>query len=89
MGPITDPNLPWVLLGRARMHARLVAERNHARREELVVEAQAGRHLMDTIDAARRRKLDVTFRRLRGGREIAADEREALVAALAALIDPR
>ena len=89
VGPITDPNLPWVLLGRALLHARLVAERNHARREELVVEAQAGRHLMDTIDAARRRKLDVTFRRLRGGREIAADEREALVAALAALIDPR
>jgi hypothetical protein len=89
VGPITDPNLPWVLLGRALLHAKLVAERNHARREELVVDAQAGEHLADTIDAARRRKLDVTFRRLRSGREIAADEREGLIAELAALLEPR
>lgn len=88
-GPITDPNLPWVLLGRALLHAKLVAERNHARREELVVDAQAGAHLADAIDAARRRKLDVTFRRLRGGREIAADERAALIAEVAALIERR
>jgi len=89
VGPITDPNLPWVLLGRALLHAKLVAERNHSRREELVVETQAGGHLADTIEAARRRKLDVMFRRLRGGRELAADEREALVTELVALIDPR
>jgi hypothetical protein len=89
VGPITDPNLPWVLLGRALLHAKLLAERNHSLREELVVDAQAGAHLADTIDAARRRKLDVAFRRLRGGREIAADEREALITELAALIDAR
>ena len=89
VGPITDPNLPWVLLGRALLHAQLVAERNHARREELVVDAQAGAHLADAIDAARRRKLDVIFRRLRGGREIAAGEQHALIAELAALIAPR
>jgi len=87
VGPITDPNLPWVLLGRALLHARLVAERNHARREELVVDAQTGSHLAETIDAARRRKLDVIFRRLRGGREIAADEREALIEELTVLMD--
>ena len=52
VGPFTDPNLPWVLLGRALLHAKLVAERNHARREELVVDAQAGAHLADAIDAA-------------------------------------
>jgi hypothetical protein len=89
VGPITDPNLPWVLLGRALLHAKLVAERNHSRREELVVDAQVGGHLADTIDTSRRRKLDVMFRRFRGGREIAADEREALITELAALIDPR
>jgi hypothetical protein len=89
VGPITDPNLPWVLLGRALLHAKLVAERNHSRREELVVDAQAGGHLADTIDAARRRKLDIAFRRLRSGREVAADERDALMTELAALIDVR
>lgn len=89
VGPITDPNLPWVLLGRALLHAKLVAERNHSRREELVVDAQSGAHLADAIDAARRRKLDVMFRRLRGGRTLDADEREALVAEIAALIEAK
>ncbi|HUQ53111.1 MAG TPA: DUF3482 domain-containing protein, partial [Gammaproteobacteria bacterium] len=89
VGPITDPNLPWVLLGRALLHAKLVAERNHSVREGLVVDAQAGSHLANAIDAAPRRKLDLAFRRLRGGGGIEAEEREALVAELAPLIDPR
>jgi hypothetical protein len=89
VGPITDPNLPWVLLGRALLHAKLVAERNHSLREDLVVDAQAGGHLAQTIDAVRRRRLDVVFRRLRGGRDSAANERETLTTELAALIDPR
>ena len=54
-----------MLLGRALLHAKLVAERNHARREEFVVDAQAGTHLADAIDPARRRKLETAFRRLR------------------------
>jgi hypothetical protein len=87
VGPITDPNLPWVLLGRALLHAKLLAERNHARREELVVDAQAGEHLADAIDAERRRKLDVVFRRLRSTGGIEADERDRFVAEILALID--
>lgn len=87
VGPITDPNLPWVLLGRALLHAKLLAERNHARREELVVDAQAGEHLADAIDAERRRTLDVVFRRLRGASGIAADERDRFVADIMALIE--
>ncbi len=87
VGPITDPNLPWVLLGRALLHARLVAERNHARRGELVVDAQADGHLADTIDAAQRRELDVLFRRLRSAGTVDTAAREALVRAVTALID--
>jgi hypothetical protein len=86
VGPITDPNLPWVLLGRALLHAKLVAERNHARREDLVVDAQAGEHLADAIDPERRRRLEGFFRRLRSGRGIEAHERASLVAELAALV---
>jgi hypothetical protein len=89
VGPITDPNLPWVLLGRALLHARLVAERNHAVREGLVVDAQAGGHLANAIDGALRRRLDVAFRSLRGGQAIASEERAALIGELAALVDPR
>lgn len=88
VGPITDPNLPWVLLGRALLHAKLVAERNHARREELVVDAQEGAHLANALDPALRRRLDSTFRRLRSGREVTGDERAALAAELAGLIAP-
>ena len=87
VGPITDPNLPWVLLGRAVLHAKLVAERNHARREELVVDAQAGTHLADAIDARRRGKLELVFRTLRKGQAIDARERETLVSELAPLIE--
>jgi Domain of unknown function (DUF3482)/50S ribosome-binding GTPase len=87
VGPITDPNLPWVLLGRALLHAKLVAERNHARREELVVDAQAGAHLANAIDAAHRRDLDVLFRRLRSASPVNTASREALVVEISALID--
>jgi hypothetical protein len=87
VGPITDRNLPWVLLGRALLHAKLVAERNHARREELVVDAQAGAHLADSIDATRRQKLEAVFRRLRGGAAIEPAERASVVAEVAALLD--
>ena len=87
VGPITDSNLPWVLLGRALLLVKLLAERNHARREEFVVDAQAGAHLADAIDSTRRRNLDAVFRRLRGERGIGSSERDALIGEIAALIE--
>jgi hypothetical protein len=69
------------------LHAKLVAERNHARREELVVDAQVGTHLAGAIEAARRGKLEVVFRKLRKGQAIDAYEREALIGELVPLID--
>ena len=87
VGPITDPNLPWVLLGRALLHVRLVAERNHARREELVVDAATGAHLADSIEPALRRRLEGTFRKLRTERALDAGERSRLVDEIAALIE--
>jgi hypothetical protein len=87
VGPITDPNLPWVLLGRALLHVKLLAERNHARREELVLDAQASEHLSDAIDPARRRKLEGVFRKLRTERGLEREERDLLVEEIAALIE--
>jgi Domain of unknown function (DUF3482)/50S ribosome-binding GTPase len=87
VGPITDANLPWVLLGRALLLVKLLAERNHARREEFVVDAQAGAHLANAIDSTRRRNLDAVFRRLRGERGIGSSERDALIDEIAALIE--
>jgi len=87
VGPITDPNFPWVLLGRALLHANLVAERNHARRESLALDAHAGAHLADGIDAERRRELDGLFRRLRNEREVDAADRGALTTTMVELLD--
>jgi hypothetical protein len=87
LGPISDPNFPWVMLGRALMHVRLIAERNHARREALVVDAERAEHLGDTVDAARRRRLEGTFRTLRSDASIDAVTRKRLIDEIAALID--
>jgi hypothetical protein len=87
VGPLADPNLPWVILGRALLHVRLVAERNHARREALVLDAGEGAHLADSIDPARRRRLEVLFRRLRSQRGLDAAERQEMVDAIAASIE--
>ena len=79
VGPITDPNFPWVMLGRALLHARLVAERNHARREGFVIDAGRGEHFADSIDASARRTLDGLFRKLRSDGGIDATERQRMI----------
>jgi hypothetical protein len=87
VGPITDLNFPWVLLGRALLHARLVAERNHARRESLALDARAGAHLGDAIDAERRRALEDVFRRLRNERGVNAADGSALIESIVRLLE--
>jgi hypothetical protein len=82
-GPLADPNLPWVVLGRAWLHLKLVAERNHARREALVIDVREGAHVTDAIDAARRRALDAAFKRIRAGH----DGRQALTETILSLLE--
>ena len=78
VGPLSAPNVPWVLLGRALLHHRLVAERNHARREAIVIELERGASFADRIDAPRRRSLERCFERLRSARETDAETTSAL-----------
>jgi Domain of unknown function (DUF3482) len=78
VGPVTAANFPWVLLGRALLHHRVVSERNHARREALVVDVAEGAHLTDAIDTAVRRRLEGCFRKLRAEREVDAATRMTL-----------
>jgi hypothetical protein len=87
VGPITDPNLPWVLLSRAVLHARLVAERNHARRDELIVEAEGGERLATRLDGATRRRIDGLMRRVAKQRGDDTAAREALRDFVAGLLD--
>jgi hypothetical protein len=87
VGPITDPNLPWVLLARSLLHAQLIAERNHARRERLVLEAAHTEPTGTSIDAATRRRIDTSFRQIRRAGGDDASLRETLAEAIAELLD--
>jgi hypothetical protein len=69
VGPVTAPNFPWVLLGRAWVHHHLVSERNHARREAMGVELTDTTHLMDSLPDGVRRELGRCFKALAGGEQ--------------------
>jgi hypothetical protein len=87
VGPVTDPNLPWVLLSRALLHLRLMAERNHARRDRLVIEASAAETSGPLLDLQARRRLDGAFRRIRRNRIEDARLRDELAAAILQVVD--
>jgi hypothetical protein len=87
VGPVKELNLPWVLLGRARLHHRLIAERNHSRREALIVDATNVEHAADTIDPARRRSLAQAFATLRSDGGLDPERGRTLVADIAALLE--
>ncbi len=85
VGPVKAPNFPWVMLGRAWAHHRLVAERNHARREVMSLSMAGDDHLMDRLPERLRRELAACFRRLT--RDAADGEaRHRLVAAVEELL---
>jgi hypothetical protein len=88
VGPIRDPNIGWVILTRALLHHHLVAERNHARREALIIDAGAENRLAEQISAAERRTVDRLLGAIgkRGGAE--TSEREALEDLIGSLLDP-
>jgi len=86
IGPVSDPNLPWVLLSRALLHLQLVAERNHARRDQLVLEATETEGPASRIDAERRKSIDALFRRLRKLRVDDAEARRVLANEIGQLI---
>lgn len=64
VGPVQAANFPWVLLGRAWAHHRLVAERNHARREALSLAMSEAAHLMDALPDTLRKALATAFAKL-------------------------
>jgi hypothetical protein len=78
VGPIGDRNFTWVLLMRAILHAQLVAERNHARRDALIVERAAVDHLADAVDRATRSAIDALVTRIHAARGADAGDRERL-----------
>lgn len=80
VGPISNANFPWVMLGRALLHHRLVAERNHARREALVVDASSTAHLSESIATDARNRMARAFKRIRDDGGLSSADREQLTA---------
>lgn len=89
VGPITTPNFPWVMLGRALLHHRLIAERNHARREALVVEAISDAHLSEAIEPNVRNRMARAFKRIRDDGGLSALDREQLCADVEASLESK
>jgi len=82
VGPFRDTNLPWVLLGRALLHHEAIAERNHARRDAIVMAVADGGHRANAIEPALRKRLASEFDSVRKEGLRPDDPRlEALVAA--------
>jgi hypothetical protein len=65
-GPSRNPNFPFVLLGRALEHHRLLARRTHAHRETL----ELNNPLLDVVSEDDRRKLGRIFADIRREKEL-------------------
>jgi len=87
VGPVTAQNFPWVLLGRAWVHHRLVAERNHARREALSIEMAEATHLMDQLPDPLRKALAAEFRKVARG-DVDGSQQQRLEALIAEALQP-
>jgi hypothetical protein len=78
-GPTKNVNFPFVVLGRARYHHRLIARRTHAQRGEVDLRSIADEL---ALGDAHRRALAGHFKQLRKGRD-----GDSAIAALAACIE--
>lgn len=88
MGPSSNRNLPYVLLGRALHHQHAVALRTHALREPLTLSGfDVGNAWVDRLTISERSALEGRLSRLRGGEtaggatDALADQIEPLIAA--------
>lgn len=86
IGPVTAPNFPWVLLGRAWIHHRMIAERNHARRGVMSLALSADLHLMNVVPDDIRRKFAKSFKELATGNG-KASTRQTITAQVSELLN--
>jgi hypothetical protein len=89
IGPLRDPQSPWILLDRALLHFASVVGRAHAKRDPLKVEPGAGKHgASSLLDRATQHRLAALIARVRdAGAPVATADLDALAAALAPLTE--
>lgn len=65
IGPVSDKNFPWVVLGRVVLFYRLISERNHARRDTLIVSSESANSFAESMNLKQRQGLNDIFKRIR------------------------
>ena len=84
-GPVTNKNFPYVLLGRAIYHQRMIAGRPHAQRDQLTLEMDNKIDWLSELNTEQRKQIDQQCKKL-GRQEIAEDSVEQLSAWLYPII---
>ena len=79
IGPVSNIQFPWVVLGRAVTHLRLIAHRSHAVRAQLQLDHEQGDTISSGMDAEPRKSLQKLFTRLGSGKDLAPAENTGLV----------
>ena len=85
IGPITNLNFPWIILGRAVSHLRLICQRTHAQRDLLEVEHRTGSNIVADIPHAQRRAIQQIFTRATKSQEIKESELARLAVVITGL----
>lgn len=67
IGPVKDPNFPFVILGRALQHAHAVLQRSHADRKPLTIDAGEQNLMQKLPQAEQVRLLKLAWQLRRGG----------------------
>ncbi len=90
-GPTTNRNLPYVALGRARLHHHLIARRTHAQRETLVIDnTRQQEGALNPLAGQLGKRFEDCFTQLRkanGNMERVLNTKTHLVEAIAALLE--
>lgn len=86
VGPTEHPNFPWVVLGRAVNHARLVQARTHAQREPLTLMQDDHARPLASLSSDQRRQLTDIFRQAQRDR-LTAEARESFCQIIRQLLD--
>lgn len=87
-GPSRNRNLPYVLLGRALHHHRLIALRTHARRDPIAISPEeVGNSWFESMSQIERGKLERTLSQLRKGGSSDGESLRDIVSTLVRAVD--
>ncbi|MFP4381633.1 MAG: DUF3482 domain-containing protein [Candidatus Sumerlaeia bacterium] len=87
IGPMKNPQFPWVALDRALLHHNIISHRPHARQDELEIATDSKRPgIAADLPASTRRSIDTCLNRLKKALDRETDEAQRIE--LARLLEP-